>query len=116
MSLGYAFSRSMMRCLRPRRSMLAVVEELLARDLVVLNGIHADLFDGLALSGGFPRDVEGEVDGELVGAVEEGAADFFAVDLVVASPNLGLVDDRLLAGGFPPVAFDGHDVGRVHGA
>ena len=33
-------------------SMRAVVEELLARDLIVLDGIDTDFFEGDALSGG----------------------------------------------------------------
>src|ERR1700722_3597375 len=57
-------------------SVLAVIEELLARDLVVfINCIGGDFFAGDALAGGFGGDVEGEVDDELigVGAVEERA-------------------------------------------
>ena len=78
--------------------MLTIVEKLLAGDfVVVVEGIEADLFDGLALAGGFAGDVEGEVDGELVGAVEEWATYFFAVDVVVGGPDFGFVDDRLLA-------------------
>jgi hypothetical protein len=50
---------------------LAIVEELLARDLVVLDRVDADLFERDPLAGGFGRNFEGEVDGELVGAVEE---------------------------------------------
>ena len=46
---------------------LAVVEELLARDLVVLDRVDADFFERDALAGGFGGDVEGEVDGELIG-------------------------------------------------
>ena len=75
--------------------MLAVVEELLARDLVALDRVDADLFERDPLAGGFGRDVEGEVDGELVGAVEERTADLFAVDGVVGLPDLGLLDDRV---------------------
>jgi hypothetical protein len=47
-----------------------VVEELLARDLVVLDRVDTDLFERDALAGGFGHNVEGEVNGELVGAVE----------------------------------------------
>ena len=36
---------------------LAVVEELLARDLVVLDGIDSDFFTDSALTGGFGRDI-----------------------------------------------------------
>jgi hypothetical protein len=56
--------------------MLAIVEELLARDLVVLDRVDADLFESDPLAGRFGRDFEGEVDGELVGAVEERPATF----------------------------------------
>ena len=55
--------------------MLAIVEELLARDLVVLDCVDTDFFEGDALAAGFERDFEGEVDGELVGAVEERTED-----------------------------------------
>jgi hypothetical protein len=48
---------------------LAIVEELLARDLVVLDRVDADFFEGDAFAGGFGGDFEGEVDGELVGTV-----------------------------------------------
>jgi hypothetical protein len=43
-------------------SMRAVVEELLARDLIVLDGIDTDFFEGDALTGGFGRDVQGDSD------------------------------------------------------
>src|SRR3954465_9512504 len=93
---------------------LAVVEELLAGDLVAIDGVEADLFEGDAVARVLPRYVEGEVDGELVGAVEERAAHLLAVDRVVALPHLRLVDDRRLPGGLLSVALDGHDVGGVH--
>src|SRR6185369_2183892 len=81
-----------------RASMHAVVEELFAGDPVVLaDGVEADLFDGLPLAGALARNVEGEVDGELVRAVEERPADLLAVDVVILLPDFGLVDDRLLA-------------------
>ncbi len=65
--------------------MLAIVEELLARDLVVLDRVDTDFFEGDALAGGFAGDIEGEVDGELIGvrAVKERTADLFAADDVV---------------------------------
>jgi hypothetical protein len=47
-------------------SMRAVVEELLARDLIVLDGMDADFFAGDALTGGFGRDIQGKEDDELV--------------------------------------------------
>src|SRR5512140_2201662 len=93
---------------------LAIVEELLARDLVVLDRVDADLFERDPLASGVGRNVEGEVDGELVGAVEERTAGLFAADGVVGLPVLGLLDDRCLAGGFFAAGFDGHDVGRAY--
>ena len=47
--------------------MLAIVEELLVRDLVVLDRVDTDFFEGDALADGFAGNVEGEVDGELIG-------------------------------------------------
>lgn len=55
--------------------LLAIVEEPVARDLVVLDRVDADLFERDPLASGFGRDVESEVDGELVRAVEVRAAD-----------------------------------------
>ena len=46
--------------------MRAVVEELLARNLIVLDSIDTDFFEGDALTGGFGRDVQGKEDDELV--------------------------------------------------
>lgn len=86
---------------------LAIVEKLRARNRVVFDRVDADFFERDPLAGGFGRDVEGEVNGELVGAVEERTADLFAVDRVVALPNPGFLDDRLLAGGFLAAAFAG---------
>jgi hypothetical protein len=42
-------------------SMLAIVEELLARDLVPLDGVNADFFEGDAFASRFGGDVEREV-------------------------------------------------------
>src|SRR5262245_11027418 len=94
--------------------MLAIVEELLARDLVVLDRVDADLFESDPLAGRFGRDFEGEVDGELVGPVEEGTADLFAPDGVFGLPLLGLLDNRCLVGGFLAADFDRNDVASVH--
>jgi hypothetical protein len=74
-------------------SSIAVVEELLAGDLVPLDGIDADLFERHALAGGFGCHFKGEVDGELVWAVEEWAADFLGVDGVGGAPALGFLGD-----------------------
>ena len=46
--------------------MLAIVEELLACDLIVLDGVNADLFERDALAGGLGCHVEGEIDDELI--------------------------------------------------
>ena len=64
----------------------AIEEELLADDLVAFDGVDADFGKTGALAGGLRGYFEGEVDGELVGAVEVGAEDFFAVDLVDGGP------------------------------
>ena len=79
---------------------LAIVEALLARTLVALDCVDADLFERDPPAGGFAGDVEGEVDGELVGAVEERTADLFAADGVVGLLALRLLDDRCLAAAF----------------
>src|SRR5437667_6140301 len=99
-------------------SMFAVVEKLLAGDLVVLHRVYGDLFEGDALAGGFGGDVEGEIEGELigVGGVEEWAGDGFAIEGFIGDPVLGFLDHRTLAFGFLSVAFDGNNIGRVHGA
>src|SRR5258706_2427419 len=101
-----------------RGSMLAVVEKLLAGDLVVLHRVDGDFFAGDALASGFGGDVEGEVNNELVGvcAVEERAGHGFAIEGLVGDPVFGFLDHRTLAFGFLAVAFDRNDVGRVHGA
>jgi hypothetical protein len=96
--------------------MLAIIEELLARNLVVLDRVDADFFERDPLAGGFGSDIQGEVDGELVGTVEEGPANLFALDGFVGLPDLGLLDDRRLTGGFLTAAFDGNNVRRVHRA
>src|SRR5262249_8002427 len=93
------------------------VEELLAGDLVILiDGVYAHLLDGFALAGGLARDVEREVHGKLVRAVEIGPATLFTMDCVVALPDLGLLNDGLLSPRFFAVALDGEDVRGVHGA
>src|SRR5260221_4590413 len=102
-----------------RLLVLAVVEELLARDPVVLvDGVDADLLEGDAPAGGFGSDVESEVDGELIGvrAVVERAGHGLAVEGFVRDPVLGFLDDRTLAGGFLAVPFDGDDCRRIHRA
>src|SRR5688572_27387801 len=96
--------------------MLAVVEELLPGDLVVVDRVDADLLERESLAAALARDVEGEVDGESVRPVEERPADLFPVDRVGGLPALGLLDDRRLAGGLPAVALDRNDAGRVHRA
>ena len=46
--------------------MRAVVEELLARDLIVLDRIDRDFFASGALTSGFGCDVQGKEDDELI--------------------------------------------------
>src|SRR5271170_929403 len=89
-------------CFRQLRAllMLAIVEELLARDLVLLvYCVDADFFAGDALAGGFRGDVEGEVDDELirVGAVKERASHGLSVEGFVGDPVLGFLDHRSLS-------------------
>src|SRR5947207_14018942 len=75
-------------------SMFAVVKELLARDLVALDRVHADLFEGDALAGGFWSDIECEVDDELIGvrAIVERACHRLAIEGLVRDPVLGFLD------------------------
>ena len=100
------------------RSVVAVVEELLARDLVVLDRVEGDFLECEALAGGFAGDIQGEIDGELAvgigAAAVERAAHRFAVEGVDFGPVLGFRDNRSLAGGLLAVAFDGNDCLRVH--
>jgi hypothetical protein len=56
--------------------MLAIVEELLAGNLVALDRVDADLFERDPLAGSFGRDFEGEVNGELVGPLKNGPRTF----------------------------------------
>ena len=100
------------------RLVLAFIKELFARDLIVLDRIDANFLDGLPLASGFGGDVEGEVNGELIRrrAVEERAGHGFAVERLVGAPVFGFFDDGTLADGFLAIAFNGHDVGRIHRA
>src|SRR5262245_22700967 len=71
-----------------------------------------------ALAAGFGGEVDGRVDGEPAGArlgvpEEERPTKVLAEDVVVALEDLGLVDDLLLAGEFPAVAFDRDHLRRV---
>ena len=70
--------------------MRAVVEELLARDLIVLDGIDSDFFEGDALTGGFGRDVQGKEDDELVRvrAIEKGLGHSLSVEGFVGDPGI----------------------------
>src|SRR5262245_8489062 len=97
-------------------STLTVVEELLARDLVVRDGVEADLFERDALARALVGDLEREGHRELVRSVEERTAHLLGEDLVVALPDLGLLDDRPLALGLGAVSFDRDDGRRVHRA
>jgi hypothetical protein len=98
--------------------MRAVVEELFARDLIVLNGIDTDFFESDALTGGFGRDVQGKEDDELVRvrAIEKRPGHSFSVEGFVGDPILRFLDHRILAGGLVAVAFNRNNVRRVHRA
>jgi len=81
--------------------MLAVVEELLAGDLVVLvDRVDGDFRERDALARSLGRDIESKVDGELIGAVEVRAENLFPVKGFVGDPVFGFLNDRLLADGF----------------
>src|SRR4029077_19889900 len=82
-------------------SMRAVVEELLACDLIVLDGIDADFFKGDALTSGFGRNVQGEEDDKLVRvrAIEKRPGHSLPVEGLVGDPVLRFRDHRTLAGG-----------------
>ena len=71
-------------------SMRAVVEELLARDLIVLDRIDGDFFKNDALAGGFGRDIQGKEDDELVRvrAIEKWAGHSLPVEGLVRDPVL----------------------------
>jgi hypothetical protein len=73
-----------------RWSMRAVVEELLARDLIVLDSIDTDLFKRDPLAGGFGRDVQGKKDDELVRvrAIEKRPGHSLPVEGFVGDPVL----------------------------
>src|SRR3954452_914252 len=99
--------------------MLAGVEELLARDLVVpVDRVEPDLFEREALAAGLAGDVQREVDGELPAglavAAEERALHRLAVEVVDGGPALGLLDYRRPADRLLAVPFDRDDVRRVH--
>src|SRR5947209_1659352 len=80
-----------------RRSVVAFVEELLARDLVVLDRVEGDFFQREALAAGLTGDVQGEIDRELAlgigAAAEERPAHFFAMEGVDLGPVPGFLDD-----------------------
>src|SRR5580700_3953307 len=99
-------------------SMRAVVEELLARDLIVLDGIDTDFFEGDALTGGFGRDVQGKEDYELirVRAIEKRSCHSLSIEGFVGDPVLRFLDHRILPGGLLAVAFNRNNVRRVHRA
>src|SRR5580658_4112169 len=98
--------------------MRAVVEELLTRDLIVLDGIDTDFFEGDALAGGFGRNIQGKEDDELVRvrAIEKRSGDSLPIEGFVGNPVLGFLDHGILAGGFLAVTFHRNNVRRVQGA
>lgn len=83
---------------RAARSVLSLIKELFARDLVVLHRVHADVLARDALAGGFWGDVEGEVNGELIGirAVEERAGHGLAVECFVGDRVLRFLNHRTI--------------------
>lgn len=95
-------------CLLLSSSVVAIVEELLARDLVVLHRIDTYLFQGDSLAAGFWGDIEREADSELIGCltVEERAGHCLAVEGFVGDPVLGFLDHRTLTDGLLAVAFN----------
>src|SRR4051794_10315423 len=106
---------------RDARSMLARVEELLARDLVVpVDGVEAHLLErealAVGLAGYLQREVDGELPAGLAVAAEERALHGLAVEIVVGDPPLRLLDHRRPAGRLLAVALDRDDVRRVHRA
>src|ERR1700676_1097800 len=103
---------------REIESMRAVVEELLARDLIVLDGIDTDFFESDALTRGFGGDVQGKEDDELVRvrAIEKRPGHSLPVEGFVGDPVLRFLDHRILAGGLLAVAFNRNNARRVHRA
>jgi hypothetical protein len=67
----------------------AVVEELLTRDLIVLDGIDSDFFTGDTLTRGFGRDIQGKEDDELVRvrAIEKRPGHGLPVEVLVGEPQ-----------------------------
>src|SRR5262245_22385171 len=89
----------------------ALVEELLASHDVVLHRVDPHLFVSHARAAGLGRELDRGVHAEAararVGvAAEERPAQVLALEVVRALEELGLPDDRGLAGGLLPVAFD----------
>src|SRR5205814_157568 len=88
-----------------------IIEEFFARDLFTLDRVEANFLLCAALAADFGGVVEREVNCEPAGAgvgvaTVERAGELLAVDDVVALPDLGFADDRLLADGFLASAFD----------
>src|ERR1700733_12283213 len=98
--------------------MRAVVEELLARNLIVLDGIDCDFFAGDALTGGFGRDVQGKEDDKLVRvrAIEKRPGHSLTVEGFVGDPVLRFLDHRILAGRLLAVALNRNNIRRVQSA
>ena len=85
-------------CLTSKLNERPVVEELLARDPIVLDRVEADFFVRDALPAGFGGKVERRVDAETAGArigvaAEERPAEFLAVDGIVPLKSLGFADN-----------------------
>ena len=69
--------------------MRAVIEELLACDLIVLDGIDTDFFAGDALAGGLRRNIQSKEDDELVRvrAIEKRPGHNFPVETFCRRPS-----------------------------
>src|SRR3954462_5684070 len=96
----------------PPGSVHAIVKELLARDLVVLvDRVDADFFAGLTTAGRFRRDVEGEVNDELIAirAIVKWTRDVLAMEEFIPPPIFRLPDHRLLPQSLLTITFHGND-------
>ena len=94
--------------------MRAVVEELLARDLIVLDGIDTNFFERDALTGGFGRDVQGKEDDELirVRAIEKGPATVSPLKALSETQS----SDFLITGSWPAVSLPSPSTETMSGA
>ena len=94
--------------------MRAVVEELLARDLIVLDGTDTDFSAGVALTGGFGRDVQGKEDDELVrfAPLKNGPATVSPLKVLSETQS----SDFLITGSWPAVSVPSPSTETISGA